>query len=150
MVFMLIHHYRQPHLKVIRAQIDQLLHTPIHINPKTNSTYLYELLDILLVFIRLFLVNHKNETINVGRVVAPQVRILPIQVPNLEAALLSVLKFKVIKSISEEDLLDGLQEATVGGLAGAVHADHNYLVDALGAAHAWIISDGRINSITTI
>ena len=84
---MLIDYDSQPRIEMIGSKIDKLFD---------------ELSDVLDVGICLALVNDEDKAIGVAHVVRPQVRMLSVQVPNLQSAPFCLLIFKVIESLSEE------------------------------------------------
>ena len=84
---MLIDYDGQSRIEMVGKQIDKLFD---------------ELPDVLDVSICLALVNDEDKAIGVAHVVRPQMRVLSVQVPNLQSAPFRLLVFKVIESLSEE------------------------------------------------
>ena len=70
---------------------------------------LNKLLHVVRILVHLFLINDKNEAIDTVLVVAPQVRVLAVQVPHLKRASFGDFVLKVVKGLCEEDFGDWIQ-----------------------------------------
>ena len=103
---------------------------------EASDTYLNELFNVVWIPISLHLVHDENKSVDSSHVVTPKVRVLSIEVPDLKRASLRHWEFEIIEGFSEEDFLDGLQEAAVGRLARPLHPyDHQLVSAALASSH---------------
>ena len=84
---MLIDYYSEANLEKVGTKIYQLL---------------YKLPNILCIVIGPHLINHEYKAINSSLIMAPQVRMFPIEIPDLERALFCHLKLKVVEGIGEK------------------------------------------------
>ena len=102
---------------------------------RAPKTYLDELLDVVGIDVCALLVYDKDEPVNAGHVVAPQMWVLPVEIPHLERAALGHAKVEVVEGVGGEAVDDGRQEPAVGGLACALHAHDHDLVAGLRRSH---------------
>ena len=68
-------------------------------------------MHILRITIGFILIDDENKAINAIHVVAPKMRMLAVEVPDLKCAALSHLKFKVVEGFSEKYFLNRLEQA---------------------------------------
>ena len=87
MRFMLIDDYSEANFEKVNTKIYQLL---------------YEFSNILCIVIGPYLIDHEYKAIDSSLIMAPQVRMFSIKVPDLERALFCHLKLEVVEGIGEK------------------------------------------------